>query len=600
MNFAEINQAALASEYPRYLFPKANQAGRELQCGDIYGSEGRSFNLNLDSGAWIDNSTGQKGGDFISLVAEREGLTQGEAARKIQAGLSMAPAPAPKPAPRPSERDDRPEAPTTGEPAHTYPYHNGDGSLAFEVLRYEKPGHKKAIRAKGAYNPKLLYNAAVALTYNPIFIVEGEACVEALRPAKIGLPNAVCNPGGAGKWRDEHSQALKGKDVVIFPDNDQPGRDHAAKVAASVYPYAASVKILDLPGLPPKGDVVDWLAAGGTSSQLRALMEAAPLYQPPQEIPKEAPLSPKASRLVVMGVRSFLSEEIPPRDYILNPVIPEQGLVMLYAARGVGKTFIALSISVAVASGGPLFAWKAERPRRTIYFDGEMPARTMQDRIRAIEAGAGCQIDDDFLQIMTPDKQADRIMPNLSTPEGQAELAEIVSGFDFIVIDNLATLCRGRKENEAESWGQMQEWLLTLRRAGKSVLLVHHAGKTGDQRGSSAKEDILDTVIKLSRSNEYMADQGAKFDLELTKARGITGPDAEPFEATLTQSYFKSEGLAWEYSRKADRDKRRVQELLNEELTQRQIADIMGEGWNLTRVNRFIHKHSLKKKGLVS
>lgn len=581
MNFAEINKTALAGEYPRYLLPKAKQVGRELQCGDIHGEQGHSFCLNLDTGAWIDNSTGQKGGDIVSLVAERDGLTQGEAAKRLSNDLNLTPQPPAKPA----KQKAMPEAPTSGEPAYVYPYHKPDGTLAFEVLRYEKPGHKKAIRTRGTFDPTLLYNAANALEYDTVFVVEGEKCVDALMAPIVGL-SGVCNPGGAGKWRDEHSKALQGKKVIILPDNDEPGQAHAAQVAQSVSPYAASVKIINLPGLPLKGDLVDWLAAGNDPAIIVDLMDATPTYEPPQEEGKP--------RLVVCGVRSFLDKDIPPRDYVLWPIIPEQGLTMLYAARGIGKTFVALSIAVAVASGGNLFGWRAEKPRRTLYIDGEMPARTMQDRIRAIETGAGCRLDDNLFQLITPDEQPDGAMPNLSDYDGQLALADIVKDFDFIVIDNLATLCRGGKENESDSWGKMQEWLLNLRHLGKSVLLVHHAGKTGDQRGSSAKEDILDTVIKLSRPADYMANEGAKFTLELTKARGITGPEADPFEAMIVEDPY-TQGLTWEYGRKEDRDIQRMQELLNEGHTQRQIADLMGDGWSLATVCRFIRKHGLKK-----
>jgi putative DNA primase/helicase len=603
INFTEVNQAALASGYPRYLFPKAKQAGRELQCGDIFGNEGRSFNLNLDSGAWIDNSTGQRGGDFISLVAQREGLSQGEAARKIQADLSLPTAAAsPRPAPRQTPKDDQPEAPTTREPAHIYPYYNDDGTLAFEVLRFEKPGHKKAIRTRGTYNPKLLYNAKTAVNYNPVFVVEGEACVEALKAPNINLHNAVSNPGGAGKWRNEHSQALKGKNIIILPDNDDPGKAHAAKVAASVYTYAASIKILNLPGLPHKGDVVNWLEAGGTVPELRSLIDAAPLYQPPNETPKEetsASAHLEAFRPVIMGIRSFLAKEYPPRDYVLWPIIPEQGLTMLFAMRGIGKTMVALSIALVVASGGILFGWKAPKARKVIYLDGEMPASAMQERIKEIEAGMGCMVDEDYFKIWTPDEQPNGFTLNLSTPIGQACLAETVKNFDLIIVDNLATLCRSGKENEAESWGQMQAWLLALRRLGKSVLLVHHAGKTGDQRGSSAKEDILDTVLKLYHASDYTADQGARFTIELTKARGIIGPEAEPFEARLVEDE-SGRGLAWEYGSSKDKDRRIIQELLEEGYTQRQIVEYLGDGWNLAKVHRFIKKHNLKKRGLVA
>ena len=77
------------------------------------------------------------------------------------------------------------------------------------------------------------------------------------------------------------------------------------------------------------------------------------------------------------------------------------------------------------------------------------------------------------------------------------------------------------------------EWELSLRRQNKSVLLIHHAGKGGTQRGSSRKEDVLDTVMSLRRPPDYSPTQGARFEVHFEKARGFYGPDAEPFEAQL-------------------------------------------------------------------
>ena len=94
---------------------------------------------------------------------------------------------------------------------------------------------------------------------------------------------------------------------------------------------------------------------------------------------------------------------------------------------------------------------------------------------------------------------------------------------DMVVLDNIATLCRTGKENESQSWQTMQAWLLELRRRGMTVLLIHHAGKSGDQRGTSAREDIMDTVISLRRPREYSMAEGARFEVHLTKARGISG-----------------------------------------------------------------------------
>jgi hypothetical protein len=112
---------------------------------------------------------------------------------------------------------------------------------------------------------------AVAVGQN-VFVAEGEKDADNL--AQLGL-TATTNAGGAGKWSSGYSQTLRGAHVVIFPDNDEPGRQHAARVQQSLRGKAASVHIVNLPGLPPMGDVSDWLAAGGTREQLERLVAAA-------------------------------------------------------------------------------------------------------------------------------------------------------------------------------------------------------------------------------------------------------------------------------------------------------------------------------------
>jgi putative DNA primase/helicase len=105
---------------------------------------------------------------------------------------------------------------------------------------------------------------------NLIVIAEGERKVDLLRGWNIA---ATCNSGGSQKWKADHSAFLRGANVVILPDNDPPGRKHLDAVAASLKAVDAAVRVLDLPGLPSKGDVVDWADAGGTAEQLHALID---------------------------------------------------------------------------------------------------------------------------------------------------------------------------------------------------------------------------------------------------------------------------------------------------------------------------------------
>jgi RecA-family ATPase len=172
---------------------------------------------------------------------------------------------------------------------------------------------------------------------------------------------------------------------------------------------------------------------------------------------------------------------------------------MIYAWRGVGKTFVALNIAYAVASGGEFLGWKAERAHPVLYLDGEMVAADLQQRLRAMVREGDGAFDPAFLRIVTPDLQRGS-MPDLATTQGQAAIEQIVEAAKLIVVDNISCLVRDASaENEAESWNGVGAWALRMRQAGRSVLFLHHSSKAGSQRGSSKKEDALDVVVCLKR-----------------------------------------------------------------------------------------------------
>ena len=125
-------------------------------------------------------------------------------------------------------------------------------------------------------------------TERTILVVEGEAKVDLLRSWNIP---ATCCAGGAKKWRVEHAAFLRGTKVVILPDNDDAGRAHMNVVAASLQGIAASIRALELPGLPPKGDIVEWAATGGTREALDELVAQAPDWQPQIPAVKETAAS---------------------------------------------------------------------------------------------------------------------------------------------------------------------------------------------------------------------------------------------------------------------------------------------------------------------
>ena len=294
----------------------------------------------------------------------------------------------------------------------------------------------------------------------------------------------------------------------------------------------------------------------------------------PDATEKPPPAEPKPPRLQPLDLNAFFLLSIKPREMLLGPIIPEKGLVMLYASRGTGKTLIALGVAYAVATGTKFLKWAAPKPRRVLLIDGEMPAADLQKRLASMVAGVTeTEASPGSLNILCGDLIEEGGIGNLASPEVQAELDRWLDDTDLLILDNLSSLTAVIRDNDAESWGPIQEWLLRLRRRGISVLIVHHAGKGGQQRGTSRREDVLDTSISLRRPEDYVPTEGARFEVHIEKGRGIHGNDAKPFEAKMEECA----GTAiWTMREIADVNEARIKALMDDGLSVREIADETG------------------------
>ncbi len=295
-----------------------------------------------------------------------------------------------------------------------------------------------------------------------------------------------------------------------------------------------------------------------------------------------------APKLKSYPIQEFLGKKLQKTKMIIDPILPQKGLMMIYAKRGVGKTFFASYLSCQVASGKDCFGgkWKVPEPLKVLYIDGEMPAETMQKRFSELSV-KNCSTFDKNLSILSQDMQDCANIKSLGTEQGQKDLDHLIIDKDLIIIDNLSTLCSHGKENEASSWIPIQDWALRLRRLGKSIIFIHHAGKNSEQRGTSKKEDVLDTAISLQQKEDFQASNGANFQVHFEKARGFYGEDAQPFELQLVNNG-GNEGLEWVVKEIKDLEMAKVLELSSAGMTQRDIASKIGT--SPASVNRLLKK----------
>lgn len=327
----------------------------------------------------------------------------------------------------PVERHDPPVQSTPSTPkkkqkldlVDTYDYTDEAGNLLFQKLRFVNEEGKKTFRQRRPVGDNWEFNldgvtqvlyhlpevvAAVAAG-KTVVVVEGEKDVETLRA--LGRV-ATTMPGGAGKWREEHTDALRGADVVIVSDNDDPGKAHAARVHDELTAAGCTVRVMIPEGVK---DITDLLESGGSISDLKPFDFGAVEEEPPQEtddlyaalvrIEKiferdDISISSKITRANML--LSELGPETQARptgrlvkwselveehvddsyDWVIPDLLERGERVMVVAAEGVGKTMLGRQVALLTAAGIHPFTFDRMPPIRTLMVDLENPERIIR------------------------------------------------------------------------------------------------------------------------------------------------------------------------------------------------------------------------------
>jgi hypothetical protein len=486
-----VPKMSIIEQVARHLWGDPNKEGEEWL---RWGNRG-SRCVNPATERWADHEHGQSG-DVLDMIMFNEMFDQHPTRPDAEAWLW-------------NELHLKYERPTVEKPPNgyghfwdyitaVYKYVDETGALLFEVCRIQMPGEAKTFRprdASGGWGLKgkgirhVLYNLPEVLAAkargDTIYIVEGEKDVENLR--KLGIV-ATTNPSGANKWRKEYNAFLQNARVVIIPDNDEAGRQHANTVRSNL----PGARVLELKGLPDKGDVSDWIEAGGTREGLEELLTstyAEDVWTLPQ-IYMQGDVDPLAAR-----------------RWLIKNVLPEIGHGVLSGQWGTYKTFMVLELAYSIMTGNA-FAKRFKVKRRSgVLLIAAEGASEVAVRLEALarEKCGGARQPFAWIEETPRLLEADAIVKLKAIIEATNErmLREHGVPIGLVVIDTLIIAAgyeRAGEENDASIGARLQDVLKAITvLCGVCLLGVDHFGKDASvgTRGTSVKETNPDFVLSL-------------------------------------------------------------------------------------------------------
>jgi len=381
----------------------------------------------------------------------------------------------------------------------TYDYMDADNKLLFQVCRYVPKDFRQ--RRPNPENPetwlwnmqgveRVLYHLpqviAAVKEGKQIFICEGEKAVHAAE--SIGLV-ATCS-GGACKWQDNYTQTLSGADVIILPDNDDPGRKHAKLVAKELSTVVKSVRIVELPNLPEKGDIHDFVESHDAQEPQEIKDEIIKLIPPLSITIQPATINLMSSLLInhelpkIVDAESLTSESIQEPDQVIEGVLHRGSKAVFGGPSKAFKSWTLLDLCLAVSTGSDWLGFTTT-PGKVLYINFELQKFAVTKRIKAIAESRDCEINKNFhvWNLRGFSRPLSQLIP---------ELLKQIEGeeYSLIIPDPIYKTLSGRNENDAGDIGAVCNEIESMAvQTGAAVAFGAHFAK-----GNASGKEHIDRV----------------------------------------------------------------------------------------------------------
>lgn len=279
--------------------------------------------------------------------------------------------------------------------------------------------------------------------------------------------------------------------------------------------------------------------------------------------------------MIGRNVNQLMDLETEEPTQLWGPAVCTHNLVMIYGGTGIGKSHFAWKMLHTIASGGRFLNHVVRQPSKALLIEGELGLSATKKRLAMIQADAPYSPRGDYLRILSKDDCGGRLW-NISDPKHQKHYNAVIGDANVILIDNLlsSVFPVDKFDDDVKQWERIIPWLFMIRDSGRTVILIHHTGKSGTQLGTSIKENWLDTNIQLKLPDNPLPIRGTEFELHYRKTRDVKRCDALPLHVEYVEG---GDGVSrWNWSPLEDSQKQTIQQMKAEGLTRREVAKQLG------------------------